>query len=118
MADTGDRTYRAELGQVLRRRDPNALHLFLRRSAATHGDESQIRDVEQRSHDEMLELMHRMILTRPDLADLHAESRTWLATRGVEQPPAARSSGQRGRPSSRPGRDARRPGRPGSGWGA
>ncbi len=115
MAETGDRSYRAELGQVLRRRDPNALHLFLRRSAATHGDESQIRDVEQRSHDEMLELMHRMILTRPDLADLHAESRAWLSARGVEPPPAARPTSPRGRPSSRPGPAARRPGRPNSG---
>ena len=74
-----DSSYKARLAEVLRQRDPAALHLFLRQSAAGYGDESQVADVEQRSQVEMTELLHRMTLARPDLADLHGESRAWLA---------------------------------------
>jgi hypothetical protein len=111
MAEASDQDYRAQLGRVLRGRDPNALHLFLRQQAAGYGDESQIEDLEQRSHPEMVELMHRMILTRPDLADLHAESRVWLAAHGAEAP-AVRL------PRPRPGAGrSNGPGRAGGGGG-
>jgi hypothetical protein len=99
MAEASDQSYRVRLGQVLRGRDPNALHLFLRQQAAGYGDEAQVEDLEQRSHPEMVELMHRMILTRPDLADLHAESRAWLAAHGADAPPAGPAG-----PQLRPGR--------------
>lgn len=103
MRKSSDLEYKAQLGQVLRRRDPSELHLFLRQSAAGYGDERQVRDVEERSHEEMVLLMHRMILARPDLADLHAESRAYLSGK-----PAARP----GMGPARPDRPARR-GRPG-----
>jgi hypothetical protein len=51
-----DRSYVAQLGAVLRRRDVAALRAFLEGQA-----------------------LHRMIVSRPDLAALHAESRRWLA---------------------------------------
>ena len=98
-----DRDYKAQLGAVLRRRDPAELHRFLRQSAASYGDERQVAEVEERSHAEMEELMHRMILTRPDLADLHAASRSWLAARD----PPFRSSAVQG-PGGQAG-GARRP---------
>jgi hypothetical protein len=79
MAKLPDYRYKDRLGEVLRLRDPAALHLFLRQSAAGYGDEGQVHQVEERSHQEMEELMHRMTLARADLADLHAESRDWLA---------------------------------------
>ena len=79
MPGSSDQDYKARLGAVLRRRDPAALHLFLRQSAAGYGDERQVTEVEQQSHAEMAELLHRMTLARPDLAAFHAESRAWLA---------------------------------------
>jgi hypothetical protein len=81
MERPSDREYKARLGAILRQRDPAALHLFLRQSAAGYGDDRQVSEVEEQSHDEMEELMHRMILARGDLADLHPESRAWLAAR-------------------------------------
>jgi hypothetical protein len=32
----------------------------------------------------MLELLHRMIVARPDLNDLHRASREWLFIRGID----------------------------------
>ena len=115
MSKPTDSDYKAQLGVVLRRRDPAALHLFLRQSAASYGDERQVAEVEQRSHAEMEELMHRMILTRPDLADLHADSRAWLATRDPSLhagAPPRPTGGQPARPWRRPRDRQRRNGRP------
>jgi hypothetical protein len=110
MANRSDQEYKARLGAVLRRRDPGELHLFLRQSAAGFGVDRQVAEVETRSHAEMAELMHRMILARPDLADLHAESRAWLA--GQQAPsrtPAGQSAGvARPRRRGGAGRGARR----------
>ena len=91
-----DSSYKTRLAEVLRLRDPGALHLFLRQSAAGYGDERQVADVEQRSQGEMTELLHRMTLARPDLADLHGESRAWLAVQAGVNPSADRPS-RRGR---------------------
>jgi hypothetical protein len=87
MPRRSDRDYKSRLGAVLRRRDPSELKAFLGQSAAGYGDDRQVRDVESRSPEAMRELMHRMIVARPDLADLHVESRAWLA---------GRSAGRRG----------------------
>jgi hypothetical protein len=46
----------------------------------------------------MTELLHRMTLARPDLADLHAESRAWLAAQAGLDPSRERPTG-RGRAS-------------------
>jgi hypothetical protein len=97
MARSSDQSYKARLGEVLRQRDPAALHLFLRQSAAGYGDERQVTEVEDRSHLEMEELLHRMILARSDLVELHSESQAWLA---------AHSPGERAPIDSRPRRPA------------
>jgi hypothetical protein len=46
----------------------------------------------------MTELLHRMTLARPDLADLHAESRAWLAAQVRVNPSTDRPT-RRGRPA-------------------
>jgi hypothetical protein len=77
-------SYAAQLGSVLRRRDVVSLRRFLVESARRFGDERQVADVEGKSDDEMLELLHRMIVARPDLNDLHRASREWLFIRGID----------------------------------
>jgi hypothetical protein len=113
MPRSADQSYKARLGEVLRRRDPAALHLFLRQSAAGYGDERQVSEVEERSHREMEELMHRMILARPDLSELHAESQAWLAARnpGERLPTASRTRRPSGPPNRIRGRRDERPAR-------
>ncbi len=77
-------SYVAQLGSVLRRRDVLALRAFLLQSAERFGDTKQVADVEQKSEDELEELLHRMIVARPDLEDLHRASREWLFRHGID----------------------------------
>jgi hypothetical protein len=69
---------------VLRRRDALALRAFLAQSAERFGDARQVAEVQDKSDEEMQELLHRMILARPDLSDLHRSSREWLFRRGID----------------------------------
>jgi hypothetical protein len=77
-------SYAAQLGSVLRRRDAGALRAFLVQSAQRFGDARQVEDVQAKSDDEMEELLHRMIVARPDLEDLHRASREWLFRHGLD----------------------------------
>jgi hypothetical protein len=77
-------SYVTQLGVVLRRRDPSALRAFLLQSAERFGDMKQVVDVQQKSPDELEELLHRMIVARPDLEDLHRASREWLFRHGID----------------------------------
>jgi hypothetical protein len=77
-------SYREQLGSVLRERDAAALRSFLLRSAERFGDQKQVEDVVGKSDDEMEELLHRMIIARPDLSDLHRASREWLFRHGID----------------------------------
>jgi hypothetical protein len=77
-------SYAARLGAVLRQRSPERLRQFLLESAERFGDERQVADVEGKSDDEMQELLHRMIIARPDLSDLHRASRDWLFRHGLD----------------------------------
>ena len=81
---TGEPSYRAQLGSVLRKRDVLALRKFLLQAAQKYGDERQVADVEGKSRDELEELLHRMIVARPDLTDLHRASREWLFRHGID----------------------------------
>jgi hypothetical protein len=69
---------------VLRRQNPLALQRFLAESAARFGNEHEVSSLEQKSEDEMRELMHRMIVARTDLTDLHRASREWLFKNGID----------------------------------
>ena len=77
-------SYAAQLGAVLRRRDPLLLRQFLVQSAQRFGDQRQVDDVQEKSDTEMQELLHRMIVSRPDLSDLHRQSREWLFHHGID----------------------------------
>jgi len=77
-------SYAAQLGIILRRRDAHALQTFLVHSAQRFGDERQVEDVQAKSDEEMEELLHRMIIARPDLKDLHRASREWLFRHGID----------------------------------
>jgi hypothetical protein len=77
-------SYVTQLGNVLRRRDVGVLREFLLRSAERFGDSRQVADVQAKSPEEMEELLHRMIVARPDLKDLHRASREWLFRHGID----------------------------------
>ena len=78
------RSYQAQLAAVLRKRVPLALRRFLVGNARTFGDSQDESELFSRTPDELRELMHRMILARPDLADLHRQSREWLFNKGID----------------------------------
>jgi hypothetical protein len=80
----GEPSYVTQLGNVLRRRDTAVLRAFLISSAQKFGDARQVDDVQAKSPDELEELLHRMIVARPDLEDLHRASREWLFRHGID----------------------------------
>ncbi|HEX8967178.1 MAG TPA: hypothetical protein VF937_04810 [Chloroflexota bacterium] len=69
---------------MLRRRDAPALRQFLLDAAERFGDARQVDDVRARSDEQMQELLHRMIVARSDLVDLHRASREWLFRHGID----------------------------------
>src|SRR5438105_14083153 len=77
-------SYVAQLGSVLRRRDAAVLRELLLRSAERFGDSRQVADVQAKSPEEMEELLHRMIVARPDLKDLQRDSRARLLRPGLD----------------------------------
>jgi hypothetical protein len=77
-------SYVQQLAATLRRGDPVALQMFLIQNARRFGDQRQVAEVEAKSRDQLEELMHRMILARADLKDLHRASREWLFRRGQD----------------------------------
>ena len=77
-------SYRAQLGSVLRQRDVRLLRMFLLQSAQRYGDARQVDDVQAKSEAELEELLHRMIVARNDLSDLHRASREWLFRHGID----------------------------------
>jgi hypothetical protein len=77
-------SYSAQLGAVLRQRNPRVLRRFLIDNAARFGDQRQVADLEAKSDAEMEELLHRMIVARHDLQDLHRASREWLFKQGID----------------------------------
>jgi hypothetical protein len=88
-SDASDASYQERLGQTLRRRDPAALRSFLVAQAQTFGDERQVHAIEAQSDAELEVIMHRMILARTDLADMHPASRSAL---GMDPAQPKRSS--------------------------
>ena len=77
-------SYVTQLGNVLRRKNTSALRAFLLEAAERFGDVRQVEDVQAKSDDELEELLHRMIVARPDLEDLHRASREWLFRHGID----------------------------------
>ncbi len=77
-------SHAARLGAVLRLVDARALRAFLIEAAERFGDERQVAEVRDKSDAEMDELLHRMILSRPDLSEFHRASREWLFRHGID----------------------------------
>jgi hypothetical protein len=77
-------SYANQLGSVLRRQDPLLLRDFLLTSARRFGYHKQVVEVEAKSGEELVELLHRMIVARPDLHDLQRASREWLFRHGID----------------------------------
>jgi hypothetical protein len=77
-------SYASQLGAVLRQRNPRVLRRFLIDNAARFGDQRQVADLEAKSDADMEELLHRMIVARPDLPELHRASREWLFRQGID----------------------------------
>ena len=73
-----------QLGQVLRRRDPLALRQFLAASARQYGNEQEAAELAHRDLDELNLMLHTMIVARPDLRELHADSQRWLRNHGLD----------------------------------
>ncbi|MBI3978735.1 MAG: hypothetical protein HY331_11180 [Chloroflexi bacterium] len=100
--------YMRRLADALRHRDVAVFRRFLAESGRAWPldlmtDEDRLRAV-----------MHRMILTHPDLTELHAESERWLLERRLDLPPGyrrARSLNGQGKtvPSDCPGPPPRDP---------
>jgi hypothetical protein len=78
--ESGDSSYQERLGRTLRLRDVAALRSFLLEQAQSFGDERQVQAIRSQPDLELDQIMHRMILARADLADLHAASRAALGT--------------------------------------
>jgi hypothetical protein len=79
-----EQSYATQLGNVLRQRNAARLREFLLQAAEHFGDQRQVSDVEGKTDAEVEELLHRMIVSRPDLKDLHRASREWLFRHGVD----------------------------------
>ncbi len=78
-----DAGYVKRLAYVLRKRDVEELREFLRHEANLREPERAGEIDEIAGHD--LEVrMHKMILSRGDLADMHADARRWLREHDVE----------------------------------
>jgi hypothetical protein len=73
-----------KLAEVLRQRDPIALRDFLAASALRFGNPRESEEIRHRDASEMLLVMHQMIVARPDLRDVHAESQRWLRSHGLD----------------------------------
>jgi hypothetical protein len=61
-----------------------ALRAFLAVSARRFGNEREGAEIETREIPEMLLIMHQMIVARPDLQPLHADSQRWLRGHGLD----------------------------------
>jgi hypothetical protein len=82
MADT-DTIYTANLSAVLRKRDTAALRDFLKAEACGR-DPDRVDEIDEIAKTDLEVRMYKMILSRPDLADLHADARRWLTGHGFE----------------------------------
>jgi hypothetical protein len=82
-----DTTYAASLSTVLRKRDIGALRDFLKSEAITR-DPDRVDEIDEIAETDLEVRMYKMILTRPDLGDLHADARRWLTGHGFEYRPA------------------------------
>lgn len=68
---------------ILRKRDVDALRDFLREEAMVR-DPERANEIDIISDCDLEARMYKMILTRQELGDLHADARRWLREHGKE----------------------------------
>ncbi|MFN0073717.1 MAG: hypothetical protein ACKVVP_19730 [Chloroflexota bacterium] len=85
----GDLGYRESLGRTLRRGSVSGLRAFLIGQAEAFGNEQHVQAIISQTEAELQTLMHRMILARTDLADLHPLSRAALGMQSAPKAPGA-----------------------------
>lgn len=78
-----DAIYSKGLSYVLRKRDVDTLREFLKSEAAAR-DPRRVSEIDAISEDDMQKRMYKMILARPELADMHADARRWLREHEAE----------------------------------
>jgi hypothetical protein len=78
-----DSIYTASLSAVLRKRDTAALRDFLKSEACAR-DLDRVDEIDEIAETDLEVRMYKMILTKPDLGDLHADARRWLKGHGFE----------------------------------
>ena len=79
-----DQSYVHEMGRVLRDRNLEALRQFLARSAQERNDPGEATEIQGIPAADLEARMHKMIMARPDLQDLHDESSKWLIAHGFK----------------------------------
>ena len=77
-----DIVYVRQMGGVLRKNDVAALRDFLAASAEERNDPGEAMEIRGIPEADMEARMHKMIVARKDLEDIHAESREWLVAHG------------------------------------
>ncbi|MDO8683130.1 MAG: hypothetical protein Q7N50_06580 [Armatimonadota bacterium] len=77
-----DASYVQQMGRVLRKRDVAALRDFLIQAAMERNDPSEAEEIKGIPEADLEVRMHKMIMARKDLHDLHEESRKWLIAHG------------------------------------
>ena len=85
--------FRARLRETLALGDVAAFRFFLSKEGHAQVDYDLVL-MSREPEPDLAALMHRMVLADVELAEHHAESRTWLRRRGLAVPPASRGYGQ------------------------
>jgi hypothetical protein len=77
-----DASYVQQMAAVLRKKDVAALREFLVAAANERNDESEVAEIQGIPEADLEARMHKMIMARKDLPDMHDESRKWLVAHG------------------------------------
>jgi hypothetical protein len=77
-----DASYVQQMAAVLRKRDVAALREFLVTAANERNDAGEVAEIQGIPEADLEARMHKMIMARKDLSDMHDESRKWLIAHG------------------------------------
>lgn len=78
-----DSAYIKGLLIILKKRDVDALRDFLLEEARVRNPE-KVEEINYISDEDLEARMYKMILSRQELGDLHADARRWLREHGIE----------------------------------
>jgi hypothetical protein len=78
-----DVKYVKQLSVVLKKKDVDALRDFLREEASAR-DPLTAAEIDEISDCDLEIRMYKMILARPDMADIHSDARRWMNDHGFD----------------------------------